>query len=234
MRRHTGLWLAVAILLTTASALAGEVSDRARFQLWNKCRPINLVVEDLTDDAATIGLTEEKIEVSVRSRFRGARIYDGDAKPYLYVNVHVLSPAFTVSMEFQRYASVSVEMPFWTVPEELADKYKLSGIAATWRWEKVGLHGSSDSANFILGSVSLVTDKFIDEYLRVNADDCCHVIERSCREFGTELKLKRQRWRLATGPLLGCEAGAMFSGNQMTLDVEGVVDGGVGGEKPLR
>ena len=25
-----------------------------------------------------------------------------------------------------------------------------------------------------------------------------------------------------------------FSGNQMTLDVEGVVDGGVGGEKPLR
>ncbi len=39
--------------------------------------------------------------------------------------------------------------------------------------------------------------------------------------------------RPSTCSMLRCEIGAMFFGNKMTLDVEGVVDGGVGGEKSL-
>ena len=30
--------------------------------------------------------------------------------------------------------------------------------------------------------------------------------------IGMELKLKRQRWQFATGPLRGCETGVMFFG----------------------
>ena len=77
MRRHLGLWLAATLLLIDASASAVEVSDQDRFQLWNGCRPVDVLVVSLSEDAGKIGLRTEYIETTVRSRLRGARIYDG-------------------------------------------------------------------------------------------------------------------------------------------------------------
>ena len=48
-----------------------------------------------------------------------------------------------------------------------------------------------------------------------------------------ELKLKQQRCRLATGPLRSSDTSERSSGNQMALDVEGVVDGCVGREETV-
>ena len=53
---------------------------------------------------------------------------------------------------------------------------------------------------------------------------------RAAQSGGIELKLKLwklklKRQRFATGPLRGCETAQYFSGDRITLDVEGVVDG---------
>ena len=46
----------------------------------------------------------------------------------------------------------------------------LDNRAKTWDVASTGTHGQDP--NFILSSVAQETDKFIDEYLRVNADAC--------------------------------------------------------------
>jgi len=43
-------------------------------------------------------------------------------------------------------------------------------FAITWDLGRTGTHGSD--SGFILSAVSEDTDKFIDEYLRVNEDAC--------------------------------------------------------------
>ena len=180
MRRHPGLWLAATLLLIDASASAGEVSDQDRFQLWNGCRPVDVLVVSLSEDAGKIGLRTEYIETTVRSRLRGARIYDGVPRhdepgwlgwmvrhrrygePFLYVDISVVSLAFDVEVGFRRSVKVLL-----TVPEGMDP---LVGPATTWRTGSTGTHGRN--ASYILSSVSQHVDKFIDEYLRVNADAC--------------------------------------------------------------
>ena len=156
MRRYTVLWIAAALLLTTASASADEVSDYDRFRLWNECRPMDLLVEKLPDDAAAIGLTMEAIEVAVRSRLRSGRLYSDDAWAYLYVNMNVQSSGFAITVNY--YKSV---MDIATTLERRA---------ATWDRGAAGTHGQDP--NFILSNVVQHADAFIDGYLRVNADAC--------------------------------------------------------------
>ena len=89
-------------LLGAASVSAAEVNDYDRFQLWNECRSMILMVEniDMVDDAAANSLTTEGIEIAVRSRLRAARIYSdyetGSDWPHLYINVTVARSAFSV------------------------------------------------------------------------------------------------------------------------------------------
>ena len=94
MKRYTCPLLAAIFLFTASPASAGEVSERDRFELWNKCLPTFLVVEGVDKNAAEIGLTEDAIEVAVRSRLRGARLYTEDDAAgagwsFLYVRVTV-------------------------------------------------------------------------------------------------------------------------------------------------
>ena len=46
----------------------------------------------------------------------------------------------------------------------------LDNRARTWDVASTGTH--TQNPNYILSSVTLYTDEFIDEYLRVNADAC--------------------------------------------------------------
>ena len=167
MRAAIIMIAALALIATSASASASakEVSDKDRFKLWNGCRPVDLVVEGLTDDSGKIGLHHEDINTAVRSRLRGARIYDDDASPYLYVNVHVVGRAYAINFEFIRYVEVAI--PSWLKPEGMG---QLTGFAPTWVRGSTGTHGSS--AGFILSAVARHSDEFVDEYLRVNADAC--------------------------------------------------------------
>lgn len=148
--------LAAAALLLAAPATAEEVSGVDRFRLWNACKPMRLVVEHLRQDVADIGLAEDAIEVAVRSRLRGARLYDAGGSGFLYVNVNVSGRAFSTNIKY--YKAVSDPASGQIYPAE------------TWNIGSVGTHGGD--AGYVLSSVSQHADKFIDEYLRVNAESC--------------------------------------------------------------
>lgn len=158
MKLHIGI--AAVFLITAASASAEEVSGWDRFQLWNECRPTQLVVEEMHKDAGDIGLTKRAIEVAVRSRLRGARLftedYNDSALSYLYVNVNVVGLGYSLSVEYKKLVEDPVSGQ--------------RGNAATWDVGGTGTHGKD--SNFILSHVEQYADSFIDEYLRVNADAC--------------------------------------------------------------
>ena len=157
MRRITYI-LAIASLLTSSpAASSNEVSDRDRFQLWNYCLPVELLVETLDQDAADIGLTEEAITIAVRSRLRAARLYDVNAsRTLLYVNVLVTNHAYGVDLTYHKWFDDMISGG--------------SGFAMTWSTGSIGTH--AENAGFILSSLSRHTDRFVDEYLRVNAASC--------------------------------------------------------------
>ena len=147
--------VAVPALATVFSAAESNAADD--FQLWNACKPTRLVVEGLNNDAAEIGLTEERIETLARSRLRAARIYGNIVfGTFLYVRVGVTSRAFNTSVEFHKNLFDSIS--------------ERSGMASTWHSGSFGTHG--EDAGFILQDLSEHVDKFIDEYLRVNAEAC--------------------------------------------------------------
>ena len=141
-----------------------SLSSGDAFDLWNKCAPIRLIVEGLSDDAAAIDLTEERIQTLAESRLRAARLYDAAAIPYLYVRVGVLvsknrrSGAYSIEVSFSEYLRDAVSAQ--------------NGIATTWDANGVGMHAGDRDAGYILQHVSECLDRFILEYLRVNEAAC--------------------------------------------------------------
>ncbi len=155
MLRLTLPTVALALVLAVPAGAAEKVTDYDRFQLWNSCQPMDLFVSDLHKDA-DIGLTREAILVAVRSRLRAARLYEADELfSHLYVNVNVVGQAHNISIQYYKHL------------EDTASGE--TGYAATWDTGGTGTHRSAD---YILSGVSQYTDRFIDEYLRVNADSC--------------------------------------------------------------
>ncbi len=147
----------LALVLAAPSGAAERVTERDRFRLWNDCGSMELVVEKLPKDATDIGLTEEAVTVAVRSRLRAARLYSaGDGVPFWAVAVNVVGSAFGVRVSYFKWVK---------------DKASgISGGARTWTTGSTGTHRRD--ASYILSIVSRHVDKFLDEYLRVNADAC--------------------------------------------------------------
>ena len=160
MRRQTLTVLialaAIPLAMVATSASAEEVNDYDRFELWNDCRPMDLLVEGLDQDSANIGLAVEDIETVVLKRLPAAGLYDAERREHLYVRVAVTRQAFSATMEYRR-----------PVYEPVSDRM---GFATTWDTGSIGTH--DENANTILIQVWRHRDHFIDEYLRVNADAC--------------------------------------------------------------
>ena len=101
--------------------------------------------------------TKKAIEVAVRSRLRGARIYTEHSVNYLYVRVlvQVDSGALSIAVRLvkQLYDPVSERYAY--------------GVS-----RETGSLGTSRTPNFILNNIGQLTDEFIDEYLHVNAEAC--------------------------------------------------------------
>ena len=152
------LTLALALAVWPGHATAQDVSDFDRFRLFNECGPMHLTVEDYGDDAdwTDTGLTVDRLQTMAESRLRAARLYDATARPFLYVNVNVVSSSYSLSVKYHKfvYDPVSGE----------------TSLAATWDVGSTGTHGGD--AGYILQSVSESLDSFILEYLRVNEDAC--------------------------------------------------------------
>ena len=168
-----GIVLGAGIALAPQPASAQEWSREAareeidRFQLWNECKPVGIVVEGLVGpDEAEIGLTRGAIETAVRRRLLVARLYGGEfaptaenyRDPYLYVNVNVVGRGFNVNVEYRK-----------VVFDPLTQS---SGVATSWKTGGTGGAHGITGADYIISSVSESVDEFIIEYLRVNADSC--------------------------------------------------------------
>ena len=151
-----GKLVTLLLWLTATPVLGQDMTLYDRFRLWNDCQAMGVLVEDPGRDATEIGLTKSAIETAVRSRLRAARLYDDSLRPssYLYVNINVVGPAFSIRVG---YNQEMVSAGGW-------------GVAPTWETGVTGTHGKDGS--YILSDVSMKMDRFIDEYLRVNADAC--------------------------------------------------------------
>lgn len=132
-------------------------TSRGCFELWSACRPLDLIVEFLPEDAEEIGLTRERIQTAAESRLRAARLYDAEADHDLYVNVNVVGSAFSIGIGYNK----------WLHDEAL----DIVGRAQTWHAGAAGTHGGGD-ASFILQGVSEHMDRFVVECLRVNESAC--------------------------------------------------------------
>ena len=138
------------------------------FDLGQPCGgKVSLLVEYLSESAKAIGLTRETVEMTVRSRLRGARIYDANAGPYLYVNTSADKMAFSISFEFkQKFFKPQIVRQ----SSEIGLSTNFKGDATGWNERVAGTHVSD--SGFILQYVGQLTDIFIDEYLRVNEKVC--------------------------------------------------------------
>lgn len=127
------------------------------FELGNACEPIAVLVELLPTGAVEMGLTRETIITMVRARLRAARLYTRESEPYLYVHVNAGSQqaAFSVRLQFMKVLSDPIS--------------GAESFAPTWEKDFVG---QAWEADYILSTVSLLMDQFLDEYLRVNEEAC--------------------------------------------------------------
>lgn len=56
--------VALALVLASPASAAEKVTKFDRFELWNACGSLSLLVERLPDDAGKIGLRKEDIETA--------------------------------------------------------------------------------------------------------------------------------------------------------------------------
>ena len=150
MRGRKTLVLVLAVVLATwterATAQNLTLANYERFQLFSGCLPMALIVEGLSDGAAEIELTEERIQTMAESRLRAARLFTSttSAGTYLYVRVSVGGGMFSMRLEFQKRVSDSLSGE--------------SFITGTWNSGHIGTHGRN--ADYILQGLSERLDRF--------------------------------------------------------------------------
>ena len=129
-----------------------------RFRLFDHCRRMNLLVEELPTDALDIGLDEASIQAATESRLRSARLYSSEtnAHSYLYVNVNVVGRTFSASLEYKKMVT------------DLASEQ--TRPATTWDTGITGSHGGD--GGYVLSALSGEMDRFLVSFLRVNEAAC--------------------------------------------------------------
>ncbi len=162
--RYAILFVAFLAMPVIAEDLDANSADFDIFQLGQPCvGPVGFLLAVISEDAKEIGLTQEAVDAAVRSRLRGARIYDQTTFfPLLVVSINVAGQAFVISVELAQKVYREVALG--------NDVRNISGPAVTWSTVVLGTHGHDPG--FILQSLNGQIDKFIDEYLRVNEKAC--------------------------------------------------------------
>ena len=106
--------LVLALTVWPGHATAQDVSDSDRFQLFNECGPMRLLVEDEAD-WADIGLTVDRLQTMAESRLRAARLYDATALTVLYVNVNVAGRGYSQDVNYSKLVYVKRPQFSWTL-----------------------------------------------------------------------------------------------------------------------
>ena len=155
--------LAVVLLFFPLSVVpaSDEVTDYDRFQLWNDCEPMDVIVGVSGGGAEEIGLKQEGIKLTAMSILNAAGLYDAD-KPYA-----LLVWAYAMDEPFSRPFAINLRYlkPVYDPATEL------TMLAVTWQDDTYGRIYKRD-AKFVLTTLMQEVDSFIDEYKQVNGDSC--------------------------------------------------------------
>ena len=167
IRKLRPLALTLAVLWSGSSE-TDEVSGEELFGLWADCYPVSLAIS-LGDEAKK--LLGNTVETLIRSRLRAARLFSDEEsfmEPTLTVFVGFIpeNKAFAIQFKLRKFAVNGIWPTGQVSPEGLGNNFM--GMATTWADGRFG----AGEREYILSGVSELTDQFIDEYLRVNADAC--------------------------------------------------------------
>ena len=137
-------------------ALQNDVTARV---LYANCERMDIVVEQMTDDAGEIGLQRSAIRNALEERIRAAGIYHnlGPAgRQFISAGVMVVGSAFHIELALHRYVEDA--------------GFGISGTVTVWSTGTTGTHGRNPT--YIVGSLSRLIDGFIVDYLRANELAC--------------------------------------------------------------
>ena len=154
----------IAAVIASGAPLEAQTIARERFELFNECQPVNLIVvlgdgvDDLPEPLTK--LTKERVRTLAESRLRAARLFSSAPLfPLLSISVEVLGQTSVRTMDFSKmlHDPISGE----------------THVATTWKETFLNRHRSgSDGAATIMQGLSESVDTFILEYLRVNGESC--------------------------------------------------------------
>ena len=161
-----------ALLLVLASApSAADGEERSAFaydaafrRLYTDCRPVDGAVF-VDEEARNAGVDAERLERTMESRLRAARLFDSDAGiPYVLIMVEV--------NDFKQTSTISTEVSLHRYM--LNPDTETEVVTQTWERESIGYFGSAVPASRVhemsASSVSEFLDEFILDYLDIN--DC--------------------------------------------------------------
>ena len=169
-----------------ATAKTNEApSQKEMFAFYTSCSQVGLLVHVNIDEKHNPkpNLSEDDLRNLAESRLRAARIYDpdyaGSLVPVILITVQTEGPSFISGIAFYKwmldYYSALANLSRAELQMDMMEWTKLFGApyqdyAMSWADESFGTHGGDDG--YILSGVSRSMDKFIAEYLRVNAEAC--------------------------------------------------------------
>ena len=157
--------LIIVLLLLTPIAQAQDSSIK-QFELFANCQPLMVYHkgyisgDGLTDDAKALGLTVERIQNTLESRLRSARLYkksEGDfiSSPALLIEILVLNNSVYMDLQLRK-----------VVYDEVSEA---RNVVTTW---SSSLIASSGDSSYIMSVLSGLVDEFLVEYLRENESAC--------------------------------------------------------------
>ena len=159
MRRLIQITILIAGTFTAHATAATTVSDNDRFQLWNNCGPVSLLINY---NEVLPKKDKEKIETAVSGQLRNASIYGGSSGN---------TAGFLVSATVRdrgRYHVYHINTSLLKKVQDL--QTELTSFTATWHHSIGG--NSTKGMEDVVQKFIILTDIFIDNYLRVNADAC--------------------------------------------------------------
>jgi len=146
-------------LLTPKAQSGSGLKSGSGLEIDNP-KKVQVLIEDLNDDAKEAGLSRSLILAKVNLRLRQNGLTPVNRKKskqhgYLYVNINVFNNAVSIGVAFLR--------PVFYSNNQLV---RMHTIASTWRTGSTGTFGGD--INFILNGLENHIDIFIDAYLNAN------------------------------------------------------------------
>ena len=189
--KRIAIFLALTSLLSLAASLKAENAPRGtelkakavakafitqneqeRFELLNSCLPVRLYValREFAAPDALLSNLQPKAEAVARSKLQYAGLYHPGS-------VNLVSPALYLLL-FLKYEEFEIHTSY---RKRVVDNVtNVSGYIITWKLELVSdpdfviSRKHNTDPEYVLHWVAKHTDRFIEEYRRVNADACAN------------------------------------------------------------